>query len=439
MTPVRWGRVRAALVSMTALAAIGALAPPSSALTADVVPPAVQLSTVCPPGFVRGPTYYLDDFNRAGIYDPENGGFYTRSVALGPDRGTIYQSGEVQVSGTGPVVLAFKARSAPTAPAGLNVAVQRQWDWFEVPLTQSWTSFHLDVTALVSGSPRRLTVTLDHTWDIEESGTLSTLDLDDVEVYGCATPPATGVRGDWVSNGRTGLIAVSGDTKLYSFPGTGRGSFLGPWVSGKGWNFVSQLASPGDLTGDRRTDLLALSGIKLFLYPGRGAGTFGSRIEIGTGWGGDVLATPGDTTGDGRPDLWSIRQNGKLYLYRFTGPTTLRLVKQVGAGWAAQKLVGIGDLNGDRRPDALGVLSDGCIRFYPGTAAAGLGTSRTLSCGWGVMNWVGSPGDLTGDGLSDLLARSTDGAMWLYRGLPGGRLSTASLVSTGWSGWRLIT
>jgi hypothetical protein len=69
----------------------------------------------------------------------------------------------------------------------------------------------------------------------------------------------------------------------------------------------------------------------LYLYRGNGLGGFsGAGTGIGGGWGGfGALFSPGDFTGDGRSDVLAVKANGDLYLYRgnglgrFTGPGTL--------------------------------------------------------------------------------------------------------------------
>jgi hypothetical protein len=70
------------------------------------------------------------------------------------------------------------------------------------------------------------------------------------------------------------------------YPGLGNGAFAGRIRVGGGWQIYTKPAAPGDLTGDGKSDLVAVdSAGRLWLYPGLGNGHFGSRIEIGTsGW-----------------------------------------------------------------------------------------------------------------------------------------------------------
>ena len=97
-------------------------------------------------------------------------------------------------------------------------------------------------------------------------------------------------------------------------------------------------AAPGDVTGDRRTDLLARrSDGTLWRYPGKGAGTFGAGAQIGSGWQGmTALATPGDVTNDGVPELLARRADGTLHLYRVNSASmTLTCARSdpAGAAW----------------------------------------------------------------------------------------------------------
>jgi N-acetylmuramoyl-L-alanine amidase/FG-GAP-like repeat len=97
--------------------------------------------------------------------------------------------------------------------------------------------------------------------------------------------------------------------------------------------------SPGDFTGEGKSDLLAVTSTgELYLYRGNGLGAFtGSGTRIGTGWAGFArIFSPGDFTGDRKSDLLAVTSTGELYLYRgnglgaFTGSGT-----RIGTGWAA--------------------------------------------------------------------------------------------------------
>ena len=69
---------------------------------------------------------------------------------------------------------------------------------------------------------------------------------------------------------------------MWLYPGRGTG-LIDPAVQvGAGWSTMTWIGSPGDVTGDRRTDLLARrSDGLMFLYAGRGGGAFGKATQVG--------------------------------------------------------------------------------------------------------------------------------------------------------------
>ncbi len=263
--------------------------------------------------------------------------------------------------------------------------------------------------------------------------------VDDVSVFRCGAPPASGVRGDWTGEGTVDLLATTADGELYLYPGKSSGGVYAGRAVGAGWGSMTWIGSPGDINGDRRTDLLARGANgSLYLYPGRGDGQFGKAALVGTKWNGmTAFITAGDVDADGRPDLMARRSDGTLHLYRFSSSGTLSYVRQVGSGWNGMAwMVGMGDLNGDRYGDVLGVTTSGSMYAYRGSAT-GLKGMGLLGSGWGGMNWLTSPGDMNLDGKADLLARNGEGDMFFYPGKPDG-VGKSSLVGSGWQGMRRI-
>jgi hypothetical protein len=138
--------------------------------------------------------------------------------------------------------------------------------------------------------------------------------------------------GDFTGDGRSDILAVKPNGDLYLYRGNGLGGFAGGGSRiGAGWGIFGKVFSAGDFNGDGRPDIFALKpNGDLYLYRGNGLGGFaGGGSRIGAGWGIFVTVfSPGDFTGDGRSDILAVSGNGDLFLYRgngmggFTGPGT---------------------------------------------------------------------------------------------------------------------
>ncbi|MEV5443180.1 VCBS repeat-containing protein [Streptomyces sp. NPDC052644] len=147
--------------------------------------------------------------------------------------------------------------------------------------------------------------------------------------------------GDLTGDGKGDLLARTSGGTLYLYRGNGGGTgFDGRTAVGSGWGVYNSLVGAGDITGDGRADLLArTSGGTLYLYAGTGnAGApFKARVKVGTGWQTYArLVAPGDITGDGRADLLAVTSGGTLYRYITThtgtaNPFTTRT--NMGTGW----------------------------------------------------------------------------------------------------------
>ena len=143
--------------------------------------------------------------------------------------------------------------------------------------------------------------------------------------------------GDLTGDGRPDLVARSASTGvLYLYPGTGTGRWLPRSTIGTGWNRYSTIVGPGDFNGDGRADVLArerATGI-LWLLPGSGTGTLGPRVQVGTGWNGmTAILSPGDLNGDRTSDLLARDGSGQLWLYPRTAAGGWRPRVLVSTGW----------------------------------------------------------------------------------------------------------
>ncbi|WP_328943220.1 FG-GAP-like repeat-containing protein [Streptomyces sp. NBC_00250] len=227
-----------------------------------------------------------------------------------------------------------------------------------------------------------------------------------------ATAPKAAGFGDMNADRKSDVLVRDEAGRLWFLPGDGSGKLVGT----AGWTAMNALTRHGDFSGDGREDVIARESAtgKLWLYPGTGTGALGSRKLIGSGgWNGmSKLTAYGDLTGDGRSDLLAVEPStGKLWAYPGTATGTLGARKLIGAGgWnAMNSLVAPGDMNGDGKADLIArEAATGKLWFYPGTGTGSFGTRVLIgSGGWNVMASMLAVGDFNADGLNDLAGVTT--------------------------------
>ncbi|MEU1087972.1 FG-GAP-like repeat-containing protein [Streptomyces sp. NPDC005576] len=193
------------------------------------------------------------------------------------------------------------------------------------------------------------------------------------------------------------------------------------------WITSTSSAAPGDMTGDKKPDLVAIDNLgKLRLYPGTGTGALGAPVSIGTtGWSGASVTHRGDWTGDGMEDVVA-RVGGDLRVYANLGDGTLAAPVKIAGGLpTTAQVVGVGDDTRDGQPDLVISYNDK-LYLYAGVS----GTVPSVAApvligngGWGVLTLT-APGDADKDGRVDLLARDTrDGILYHYLGQANGSFS----------------
>ncbi|MFB7940789.1 FG-GAP-like repeat-containing protein [Streptomyces sp. NPDC056049] len=205
---------------------------------------------------------------------------------------------------------------------------------------------------------------------------------------------------------RADLLARDKVGRLWWLPGQGNGKLVGG-----GWNAMNALTRHGDFTGDGKEDVIAreASTGKLWLYPGSGTGTLGSRKLIGTGgWNSLTRITAfGDLTGDRRSDVLAVEKStGKLYLYPGTSSGALGARKLIGSGgWTSMDaLTATGDVTGDGRADLVARQpSTGQLWLYRGKTGA-LGSRTLLGGGWNAMASLVATGSTGYDDTVDFAA-----------------------------------
>ena len=202
---------------------------------------------------------------------------------------------------------------------------------------------------------------------------------------------------------------------------------------------ASLIFSPLDFTGDAKADVMRVTpNGDLYLFRGNGLGGFAaSGVKIGSGWGGFVtMLSPGDFTGDGRSDILGVARNGDLYLFRGNGLGRFSgSAVKIGVGWGGfVKLFSPRDFTGDGKADIVGVLGNGDLYLYRGNGLGKfLGSGVRIGTGWAGFRTLFSPGDFTGDGRSDMIGVLANGDMYLYRGNGLGRFTGSGVrIGTGW-------
>ncbi|MEU4421764.1 FG-GAP-like repeat-containing protein [Actinoplanes sp. NPDC024001] len=133
---------------------------------------------------------------------------------------------------------------------------------------------------------------------------------------------------------------------------------------------------------------------------------------------------PGDMTGDGRTDLLAVQnsETGNLRLYAGLGDGRLATARQIGTGgWDPAVIGHRGDWTGDGWEDLVAKIGDN-LWVYPNNGTGGLGTRipmKNRATGWAAVEHLAFPGDVTGDKIPDLLVQSAKTKQWwLWRGDP---------------------
>jgi hypothetical protein len=231
--------------------------------------------------------------------------------------------------------------------------------------------------------------------------------------------------------------AISGSTALLA--GTAQPPVRRGVSIGTGWNNMRSAALSPDLSGDRKTDIVALdtAGNRLNIYLGNGRGGVTGVLNRGSGWNVmDRVLGAGDRNRDGHNDLLATSISGQLTYYPGNGAGAFYGGRAIGRGWnTITSLTSAGDLTGDGFPDLLGTrVSDGVQMMYAGAPGGALRAGVVWGHGWGSLSPVIGGSDLDGDRYEDVYARAGDG-MRTYSSAAGGRFVRVSSWGAGWGSY----
>jgi FG-GAP-like repeat len=194
--------------------------------------------------------------------------------------------------------------------------------------------------------------------------------------------------GDFTGDAKNDVMTIeSGSLRVQRGNSAGGFIFEGA-VVGTGWDSMRSVFGPGDFSGDGKADLMAVNVAgDLYLHRGNGrSGIAGAGQKIGQGWGGFLTVfSPGDFTGDGKSDVMAVSKGGSLYLFRGNGLGRFAAAGQkIGSGWGGfLSVFSPGDFSGDRRSDVMAVTPAGDLLLFRGNGRGGWASgARKIGNGW---------------------------------------------------------
>ncbi|GHC30149.1 MULTISPECIES: trypsin-like serine protease [Streptomyces rochei group] len=151
--------------------------------------------------------------------------------------------------------------------------------------------------------------------------------------------------GDVTGDTLPDLLSLDSANTLWLYPGKGDGYFSGRVQVTTGLTAYDQLRGHGDFTGDGKADMLARAwNGDLYLYAGTGkAGSaFTPRIKVRSWPEVKSVVSPGDVTGDGKADVLAVTEYGNMYLYRGTGQASTAIFAtavKIGGGYGSYDII----------------------------------------------------------------------------------------------------
>jgi hypothetical protein len=251
------------------------------------------------------------------------------------------------------------------------------------------------------------------------------------------TYTGTTAVGDFNGDRVPDLMAISGGTTVYLFPGRKGGLSLGPKVAVKKTaSSLIGLLSWGDLTGDDHTDVMvraAGSGLGSILA-GAGGGKFGQTWGSFSGFSSLKKTSLAPMVGSAAADVLGRDSHGRLVVVANSGKRNITTsLKANLKAPAASQVLNVGDWDRNGRSDVIIRSSGGdLLAWYPGHADGTFGRGHSLGRGWAGVRNLSAVGDVTGDGWPDLIGRIDTGPWEVFpgygaKGFKAPRVAPASL------------
>ncbi|MEV4948514.1 hypothetical protein, partial [Streptomyces sp. NPDC053755] len=220
-------------------------------------------------------------------------------------------------------------------------------------------------------------------------------------------------------DGSTDLFARTPDGGFWLYPGDGYGTFdvddrlkIRLPSNAPAPSTWTQLKAVGDITGDKRADLVLRAGLSFWVLSGYTGATFQTATLMNAdAWERRDIVNVADIDVDGTPDLlWRNLDNGNMYV-RHGKPgaagagsvdlTSLMLAANslngdvaYGTGWTEANVntaIGIPDVSGDGIPDIwTRTTADGTIKIYhPSKTNTNAPVKTVLSVNWNGIKAFG--------------------------------------------------
>ena len=244
--------------------------------------------------------------------------------------------------------------------------------------------------------------------------------------------------GDVTGDRKSDLIARHAKThRLVVLAGNGKGGFRKGKVdkrSFKAFNWISA----GDINGDRKVDLVVRDTRgTLSWLPGNGRGSFGKRIGLGGGWQKATSLAVADFNLDGKADIIYRAANKKGYVRVGNGGSGF--FGNIGpyAGFKSEgPISGATQVLAGASPEVL-TVTNGKLVVLRKSDTTDLGAPVVTNLNLASANLVLNAGDWNRDGKGDVIYRNTDGRLYLTLGNGAGTFSGAHLLGN-FAGYTMI-